>query len=260
MFSNPPLSEDEHRRYARQLVLSEFGHAGQSKLKAAHVLVVGAGGLGSATLSYLATAGVGQLTIIDHDSVELSNLNRQILHETGDIGRRKVESAADRIAELNPEVQVTRVAQRVEIFFQETPNALHGYDLVVDGTDHFSTRFAVAEACHQAGVTLVSAAVRGFAAHISTFKSHLGVPHPCYRCWVPALPHQENDCAAQGILGPLVGVMGSMQALEAIKELTSIGQSLSGRMLRYDALSGQWASSRLMRDPACVLCGEPHAD
>jgi adenylyltransferase/sulfurtransferase len=253
MSSNISLSDDEKRRYARHLLLPEMGLAGQARLKASSMLMIGAGGLGASALSYLAAAGVGHVGIVDHDAVELSNLNRQIIHETGDIGRRKVESAADRLEEINPAIRITTYAQRVETL--PLPALLPSYDLVLDGSDNFATRFAVAEACHHAGVTLVSAAVRGLSAQISTFKAYLGAPHPCYRCLVPELPHVENDCAVQGVLGPLVGVMGSLMALEAIKERVGFGESLSGRLLRYNALRGTWAEAQLPKDPGCPLCG-----
>lgn len=253
MFSNA-LADDERRRYARHILLPEMGVAGQEKLKAASVLMIGAGGLGASALSYLAAAGIGHLGIVDHDAVELSNLNRQIIHETGDIGRRKVESAADRLEEINPAIRVTTYPQRVEMLPLET---FADYNLVLDGSDNFATRFAVAEGCRAASITLVSAAVRGLSAQISTFKPHMGALHPCYRCLVPELPRVENDCAVQGVLGPLVGVMGSLMAVEAIKELAGFGESLSGRLIRYDALSGTWSEARLPKDPACPSCSKP---
>ena len=252
MSSDVTLSDDERRRYARHVLLPEMGLAGQAKLKAASVLMIGAGGLGASALSYLAAAGIGHLGLVDHDTVELSNLNRQIIHETGDIGRRKVESASDRLSEINPDIRVTTYAQRVESL--DLPKILAAYDLVLDGSDNFATRFVVAEACYHAHVPLVSAAVRGLSAQISTFKAYLGAPHPCYRCLVPELPHVENDCAVQGVLGPLVGVMGSLQALEAIKELAGFGDSLSGRLIRYQARSGAWQEAKLLKDKACRYC------
>lgn len=255
MSSKDLLCDEERRRYARQILLPEIGEAGQARLKQASVLVIGAGGLGAAVLSYLAAAGVGHLGIIDHDAVELSNLGRQIIHETGDIGRRKVESAADRLSEINPEVQVTPYAMRVEAWL-EAASSFSPYQWVVDGSDNFSTRFVIAEACHHGAVPLISAAVRGDAAQISTFKSHLGAPHPCYRCLVPQLPHVAQDCAVNGVIGPLVGIMGSLQALEVIKEITGVGVSLSGRLLRYEALNARWSEATLRRDPECVLCGQ----
>lgn len=243
------LDSDHKRRYARTILLKEVGEEGQARLAEASVLVIGAGGLGAAALSYLAAAGVGHLGIADHDKVELSNLGRQIIHETGDIGRWKVESAADRISELNPETHV-------ELFRASfAASQLKGYDIVLDCSDNFDTRFAINAACHEAGLSLISAAVRGWHAQLTVFKSHLGAPHPCYRCLVPDAPPGRNDCAEGGIISPLVGVLGSTQALEAIKEILGIGTSLSGRLLRYNALATHWRESALPRDPACPVCG-----
>lgn len=241
------------RRYARHILLKDIGEEGQLALTQARVLVIGAGGLGASALSYLAAAGIGTLGIVDHDTVELSNLGRQIIHEQGDVGRRKIDSAADRISELNPAVKVKTYATR----FDETlAPTLAEYGLILDCSDNFATRFALAAACHAQARILVSAAVRGWEAQLSTFKSHLGQPHPCYRCLVPEAPPGRNTCAEAGVIGPLVGVLGSLQALEAIKELLGIGRSLSGRLLRYEAREGCWRTSRLPRDPACPLCGE----
>jgi adenylyltransferase/sulfurtransferase len=246
------LTFDEKRRYARHFLLDEIGETGQQTLKHSSVLIIGAGGLGAASISYLAAAGIGRLGIVDDDLVELSNLNRQIIHENGDIGRKKVESAADRISEINPDCKITVYSQR----FKQNGSAelLANYDLILDGTDSFPTRFAIAEAAHSAGIPLISAAVQGFTGQMSTFKGYLGDPHPCYRCFIPELPHTRDDCAELGVIGPLVGIMGSMQAMEAIKELLGIGESLSGRLLRYNALRGAWKESRLVKDSACPLC------
>jgi adenylyltransferase/sulfurtransferase len=184
--------------------------------------------------------------------VELSNLQRQVLYETGDIGRLKVEAARDRVGEINPEVHVEIFAQKL------TPrNAqawVERFDVTLDGSDNFATRFALAEACHRAGRSLVSAAISGFSGQVSTFKSHLGPPHPCYRCLVPSLPGRERNCAQEGIVGALAGVMGSLQALEAVKELLAIGVTLSGRLLVYDALAGAFRTVLLPRDERCPLC------
>lgn len=251
------MNPDTLRRYARHLLLKDVGREGQARLAGARVLGVGAGGLGAASLSYLAAAGIGTLGIMDHDVVERSNLNRQIIHETGDIGRRKVESAADRIAELNPEVKVETHPFRFPGEDQEAVGRqiLSSYDLILDGSDNFATRFALNAACHRRGKTLISGAVRGWHAQLTCFKSYLGPPHPCYRCLVPEAPPNRNDCAENGVIGPLVGIVGSMQALEAIKELLGIGGSLSGRLLRYDGLAVRWRESELPRDPECPVCG-----
>lgn len=245
-------SSEFRRRYARHILLSEIGEEGQFALTQARVLAIGAGGLGASALSYLAAAGIGKLGIVDHDAVELSNLNRQIIHEQGDIGRKKVESAADRISEINPAVKIQTYFAR---FDDSLAGTLADYDLVLDCSDNFETRFAINATCHTQKKPLISAAVRGWEAQISTFKSHLGAPHPCYRCLVPNAPPGRNDCAEGGVIGPLVGILGSMQALEAIKEILGVGASLSGRLLRYHALNGQWRESRLLRDPTCPVCG-----
>lgn len=248
------LTFDEKRRYARHLLMPIIGEAGQEKLTHARVLVIGAGGLGAASLSYLAATGIGTLGIMDHDHVELSNLGRQIIHETADIGRRKTESAADRISEINPATKVETITRRFT-GSDEDALLLASFDLVLDGSDNFETRFALNRLCHHARKPWISAAVRGWHAQIASFTSYLGAPHPCYQCFVPALPADRNDCAENGVVSPLVGIAGSLQALEAIKELLGVGNTLSGRLLRYDALTAEWKHSRLQRDPHCPMCG-----
>lgn len=268
------LSNDQRRRYARHLLVPEIGEAGQAKLAASSILVIGAGGLGAAALSYLAAAGIGRIGIVDHDHVELSNLNRQIIHESGDINRKKVESAADRISEINPECEVEMFAMRFEEFVEcrvesrESSDSLTRnssptldsrlstphYQIVLDGCDNFPTRFAINAACHAARIPLISGAVRGLEGQITTFKSYLGKDYPCYRCLVPDLPPDRNDCAEGGILGPVVGVIGSLMAVEAVKELLGIGESLSGRLQRYDARTAEWKTGTLRKDPACPVC------
>ena len=245
------LTDEQLRRYARHVVLPEIGEAGQEKLLAASVLVIGAGGLGSAALSYLAAAGVGRLGIAEHDRVELSNLQRQVMYETGDLGRAKIEAAADRIHELNPDIALELLPRRVTE--ENACERARGFDIVLDGSDNFSTRFAVADACHQEKKPLISAAISGFNAQLSTFKPYLGVPHPCYRCLVPSAPEREITCAQEGIIGPLAGMMGAMQALEALRELLGLG-SLSGTLWSLDAHSMQSRLVRLPRDPACKYC------
>lgn len=247
------LTSEDKRRYARHLLLKEIGETGQQRLSQARVLVIGAGGLGAAALSYLAAAGIGTLGIADDDTVELSNLARQIIHEQGDIGRRKVESAADRIGELNPHIAVHM--HRLRLTPDNAGALVASYDLIVDGTDNFDARFALNMVCHTQHKPWVHAAVRGWNAQLTMFSSYLGSPHPCYRCLVPSAPPGRNDCAERGVIGPLVGILGSMQALEAIKALTGAGQPLSGRLLRYDGLKGNWRESRLPPDPSCPVCG-----
>lgn len=248
------LPPDTSRRYARHLVLAEIGEAGQRKLLESSVLVIGAGGLGTASLGYLAAMGVGRLGIVEPDYVELSNLQRQLLYEQADIGRTKADAARDRLEEINPECQVVLHKERLD-----AGNALaliQPYDLVLDGSDNFATRFAVHEACYAEKKTLVSAAISGFAMQVSTFKAHLGAPHPCYRCFVPEAPPREVNCAQEGILGALGGVAGSLQAAEAVKELLGIGESLSGKILAYDALAAEFRKMLLHRDPQCRLCSK----
>jgi adenylyltransferase/sulfurtransferase len=248
-----PIEDTQRlRRYARHLVLPEIGEAGQQKLLASHALVVGAGGLGSAALGHLAAAGVGRLTIVEHDRVELSNLQRQLLFETADIGRGKAEAARDRLEEMNPDCKIKVVADKLTA--ANARALIKNVDIVLDGSDNFDTRFAVSEACLREKKPLISAAISSFDAQLSTFKPYLGGEHPCYRCLVPQAPKRERSCAQEGIIGPLAGVMGSLQALEAIKELLGIGQSLSGQLLIMDTLSMQLRKSALPRDEACPHC------
>ena len=249
------FTDDQIERYARHIVLKEIGGAGQKRLLGARVLVVGAGGLGSPLALYLAAAGVGTIGVIDDDRVGLSNLQRQVLHTTADIGRPKTARAADAITALNPDVRVHQHNHRL------TPeNALDiigAYDIVADGSDNFPTRFLINDACYLAGRTLVSAAIGQFEGQLSTYKAHAGVGMPCYRCVFPEAPPAGTmpSCAEGGIVGSLAGVMGSLQATEVIKEITGIGLSMAGRLLIYDALETRFRNIRLRADPACALCG-----
>jgi molybdopterin-synthase adenylyltransferase len=249
------LSDDELERYARHIVLREVGGAGQARLKAARVLVVGAGGLGSPALLYLAAAGVGRLGIVDFDDVSLSNLQRQIAHRTADVGRPKTQSAADTIAAINPHVEIVRHDTRLTA--DNARAIISGYDVVADGSDNFATRFLVNDACFFAKTTLVSAAVTEFDGQLATFKAHDGA-HPCYRCIFPEPPPPGTapSCSETGVLGAAAGVMGTLQALEVLKEITDVGTSLAGHLLIYDALSTNFRKVRVKRDPECPLCGE----
>lgn len=249
------FSKDELERYSRHIILPEVGGAGQQRLKTARVLVIGAGGLGSPLLLYLAAAGIGTLGIVDDDTVSVSNLQRQVLHGTEDVGRKKTESAAVAIAGLNPHV---RVIEHTERLTPQNADALIGaYDLVADGSDNFDTRFLVNDTCYRLKKTLVTAAILRFDGQLSTFKPWQGAPHPCYRCVFPEPPPPGSvpACSEAGVLGALGGVMGSLQALEVVKELLDLGDSLSGRLLLYDALRGDVRTVKLRRDPACKLCG-----
>lgn len=243
------FSDDELDRYARHLVLPQVGGRGQAALKAAKVAVVGAGGLGSPCLLYLAAAGVGTITVIDDDEVALSNLQRQILFQTTDIGRAKVAVAAEALVRINPHVAIVPVAQRLD-----AGNAgllLKGHDVIADGCDSFSTRLAVADAAQALGIPLVSGAVGPFDGQVATFRGHED-DMPCYRCLVgDAVDRAAESCAASGVLGAMTGVIGAMMALEVIREITGFGPTLAGRLLLYDALGARMRTVRLPRDPAC---------
>jgi adenylyltransferase/sulfurtransferase len=254
------LNADELERYARHIVLREVGGPGQAALKRARVLVIGAGGLGAPVLLYLAAAGVGTLGIIDDDTVALSNLQRQVIHGTPEIGDRKVDSAAAAIARLNPHVAVETHAVRLT-----ADNALalvRQYDLVADGSDNFSTRYLVADACYFAGRPLVTAAVGTFDGTLTTIRAHEraanGVLNPSYRCLFPEPPPPGSipACAEAGILGALTGVLGSMMALEAIREIVGFGEGLVGRLLMVDARSMRFETLAYAWDPANPLSGE----
>ncbi|HSK39028.1 MAG TPA: molybdopterin-synthase adenylyltransferase MoeB, partial [Arenibaculum sp.] len=213
------FSESQIQRYARHILLPEVGVEGQERLLAARVLVVGAGGLGAPLLLYLAAAGVGTLGVVDHDAVELSNLQRQIIHDTASVGRPKVESAAERIRAVNPDVRVAAFHERLGP--GTVSRLIDGFDVVVDGSDNFATRFLLNDACFLAGRTLVSAALLRFDGQLSTFKAHLGPPHPCYRCLYREPPPRGliPSCSEAGVLGALAGTMGCLQATEVLKEI-----------------------------------------
>lgn len=249
------FSQDELERYARHVILPEVGGAGQQALKSARVLVIGAGGLGSPLLLYLAAAGVGTIGIVDDDTVSLSNLQRQVAHRTEDLGRKKTESAAVAIAAINPHVRV--IEHDLRLNEQNAESVIGGYDIVADGSDNFDTRFLVNDTCFRLKKTLVTAAILRFDGQLSTFKAHKGPPHPCYRCVFPEPPPPGSvpACSEAGVLGALGGVMGSLQALEVVKEILELGDSLSGRLMLYDALRGDFRTVRLRRDPLCRTCG-----
>lgn len=242
------FSDEEVERYARHLVLREVGGPGQQRLKAARVLVVGAGGLGAPVSLYLAAAGVGTIVLVDPDVVDRSNLQRQVLYAEADLGRPKVEAAADHLKALNPNVGVEAV--RAAVNADNARDLVLGADLVLDGTDDFSTRFAVNAACVAEGKTLVSGAIGRWTGQIGVFGKK-----PCYRCLVPEVPPDAETCSAVGVIGALAGVIGSMMALEAIKVLTGAGEPLAGRLLIYDGLSGETRTVRVGADPECEVCG-----
>jgi molybdopterin/thiamine biosynthesis adenylyltransferase len=244
------FSPDERERYARHILLKEIGGPGQQRLKAATVAIVGIGGLGSPAALYLAAAGVGRLRLIDDDDVSLSNLQRQIAFTSDDIGVPKVASASEAIAALNQNVDLD--PRRTRITEANAAALLGGADLVLDGADDFATRFSVNAACRALGVTLISGAVGRWNGQVSTFKRG----GPCYRCLVPETPPDAETCAQVGIVGALTGVIGSIMALEAIKEIAEAGETLSGRLLLYDGLAATSRTIALRRDPACRVCSD----
>jgi len=252
------LSDEELERYARHIVLREVGGAGQARLREAKVLVVGAGGLGSPVILYLAAAGVGTIGVADFDTVSLSNLQRQIAHGTADIGRAKTESAADSARAINPGVRVT--AHRTRLTPENAAGLIGAYDIVADGSDNFDTRFLVNDTCYREKKTLVSAAVTEFDGQLATFKAHAG-EYPCYRCIFPEPPPPGTapSCSETGVLGAAAGVMGTLQALEIIKEITGAGETLAGHLLIYEALAARFRKVRVRPDPGCPLCGEKPA-
>jgi adenylyltransferase/sulfurtransferase len=249
----PDLTPDELVRYGRHLILPEVGLLGQRRLKAARVLCVGAGGLGSPVAMYLAAAGVGTLGIVDFDAVDASNLQRQILHGTPDVGRPKLESARDRLRALNPHVRVEPHAEALTSANAMT--ILRGYDVVVDGTDNFPTRYLVNDACVLLGIPNVYGAVFRFDGQASVFAGGDG---PCYRCVFPEPPPPGTvpSCAEAGVFGVLPGVIGTIQATETIKLIAGVGTTLAGRLLVYDALQMSFQILRLRKNPECPVCGE----
>ena len=250
-----PLSEAQFQRYARHLILDEVGEEGQAKLLKARVLVVGAGGLGSPLLLYLAAAGIGTLGVVDDDAVDLSNLQRQIIHATSSVGQAKTASARATLAQINPDVRVETHATRLDE--RNVRDIVGRYDLVADGSDNFATRYLLNDWCYRLRKTLVGAALSPFDGQLSTFKAWLGPPHPCYRCLFREAPPPDSvpRCETAGILGAIAGVMGTLQAVEVLKEILGIGTSLSGSLLLYDSLAADFHKIEIPRDPDCPTCG-----
>jgi len=246
-----PLDDEQLLRYSRQIMLPAIDVGGQERLRDAHALIIGLGGLGSPVAMYLAAAGIGRLTLVDFDRVDLSNLQRQIVHTTGRIGELKVESARIALHELNPEVEIHCIPQQLE----ETQllEQVAAADVVIDGSDNFTTRFAVNRACFSAGTPLVAGAAIRWEGQVSVFSGREG---PCYQCLYPADGQLDETCSANGILAPVVGMIGSLQATEAIKLISGAGEPLFGRLLLLDALSMEWRTIKLRADPACPVCGD----
>ena len=245
------LSDDQLDRYARHIILKQVGGAGQQKLLGSKVLVIGAGGLGSPLILYLAAAGVGTIGVIDDDVVDLSNLQRQVLHTTDQIGKAKTDSAQDMIQRINPDVNIIPLTERLSV--KNAERIIADYDIVADGCDNFDTRFVVNEACLKLSKPLVSGALSQFDGQISTFKGYLK-DKPCYRCLIPDHPGEVGNCAEAGILGAIAGVLGTMQAVEVLKELLGLGDSLAGKLLLYDGLSSTSRIIKLPKDPGCKTC------
>jgi len=248
------FSAEQIQRYSRQIILPGVGGKGQKKLAAAKVFILGAGGLGSPAALYLAAAGVGTIGLADADRVELNNLQRQILHRTADVGILKVESGKRTLEALNPEIKVQIYPQRIDA--KNIREIIREYDLVLDGSDNFPTRFLVNDACFFEKKTLISGAILRFDGQLSTFKPHDG--GPCYRCLFPEPPPPGlvPSCQEAGILGAVAGVIGLLQANEALKEILGIGQSMVGRFLLFNALSLKFEEVKILKNPKCPLCSE----
>jgi adenylyltransferase/sulfurtransferase len=246
------VNDDQLLRYSRHILLPEFGIEGQEKLLAAHALVIGAGGLGSPAAMYLASGGTGRITLADGDSVDLTNLQRQILHTTAAVGRAKAYSGKDTLAQLNPEVEVSAIPERLE--GERLAELVASADVVLDCSDNFATRHAVNRACVKYRKPLVSGASVRFDGQVSVFDLR-HAEAPCYNCLFPEdTAPEETRCAVMGVFAPLTGIIGAVQAAEALKLLADTGESLNGRLLLLDCLRMEWRSVRLFKDPACKVC------
>ncbi len=247
------MDDDTLLRYSRHIMLDGLDLDGQERLGQARVLIVGLGGLGSPAAMYLAAAGVGHLRLADHDTVELSNLQRQILHSTSDIGRRKVDAACERLRSLNPEPELEPVATPLDE--DSADHLVAGADVVLDGSDNFATRFALNRTCVAAGVPLISGAVIRMQGQLAGFRPDLP-DRPCYRCVFPETGDEAETCSDTGVLASLPGVIGSLQATEGLKLIAGLGTPLDSRLLTLDALTLEWRSIGLRRDPSCPVCGD----
>jgi sulfur-carrier protein adenylyltransferase/sulfurtransferase len=247
------LTAEQRERYSRHLLVPEIGLEGQTKLLEAKVLLLGAGGLGSPTALYLAAAGVGTLGVVDDDDVDLSNLQRQVIHTTDRIGTPKVDSAEQSINAINPDVNVIKYKTRLDA--SNIMDIIEGYDVIVDGVDNFPTRYLLNDATVRLGIPVVSASILGFDGQLSVFKPHDG---PCYRCLYPVPPPAEMapSCGANGVLGVLPGTMGLLQATEVVKLVTGAGEPLVGRLLLYEALGATFTELKVRRDPECPICSK----
>ncbi|MCG8324986.1 MAG: molybdopterin-synthase adenylyltransferase MoeB [Thiotrichales bacterium] len=245
------MNYEQLLRYSRQIMLPKIDAGGQQKLAAARALIIGLGGLGSSASLYLASAGVGELVIVDYDKVDLSNLQRKVVHTTDDIGRMKTESAGETLAAINPEIKITAFDRKLDGAELETQVA--GASVVLDCSDNFATRFAINEACVKQRTPLVSAAAIRFEAQFSVFDTRRD-DSPCYRCLYGESADVDQTCTANGVIAPLLGIMGSMQAMEAMKLIMDIGQTMTGSLLLFDAMAMEFHRAKLNRDPGCPVC------
>lgn len=248
------FTEEQIQRYSRQIILPEVGGKGQKKIASAKVFLIGAGGLGSPAALYLAAAGVGRIGIIDSDEVDLSNLQRQILHSTATLSRSKVESARETLSRINPDIRIDTYNEKLTS--ENIMGLIKDYDIILDGSDNFTTRFLVNDACYFQKKTLISGSIFRFEGQLTTLKGHLD--QPCYRCLYPEPPPPGlvPSCQEAGVLGVLAGTIGVLQAAEVLKEIIGIGSSLAGRLLLYDALQMRFSEVRVRKDKNCPLCGE----
>lgn len=244
------MQDEQLLRYSRQILLPEIGAEGQQRLLESRVLIIGMGGLGSPVAMYLAAAGIGHLILVDFDNVELSNLQRQIIHHTGRIGQPKVISAAETLRRINPEIRIDTIGHKLE--GDELAAQIDAADLVLDCSDNFATRFALNAACRKARTPLVSGAAIRWEGQVSVFTGREG--DPCYRCLYGESGEPEDTCTSNGVLAPVVGIIGTVQATEAIKQLTGVGQILNGRLMVLDAFAMQWRTLKLKSDPNCPIC------
>jgi len=247
------FTESQLERYSRNIIVREIGGKGQSALLKAKILVIGAGGLGSPLLMYLAAAGIGTIGIVDDDVVELSNLQRQIIHATPSIGMPKIDSARDRLGQLNPDCSI--ITYNNNLTLENASNIMKNYDIIADGCDNATTRFVVNDIAYQLKKPLVSAAIRGFEGQLYCFKPYLEGDYPCYRClYSENVKETDATCSRSGVLGSIAGVMGSLQATEIIKEILEVGESIAQSMIIYQSLTSNFRNVTLHRDPKCPTC------
>ena len=247
------MNDDQLLRYSRQIMLPNFDIDGQQKLLDAHVLIMGLGGLGSPVAMYLAAAGIGKMTLVDFDHVDLSNLQRQIIHNTDNLNQSKAESAAQRIKQLNPQVETICIKQKLEQ--PALQSLLPGVTLVIDATDNFATRFMINRACYNTRTPLVSGAAIRMEGQVSVFDFN-NPDSPCYRCLYDEEGEEETSCSETGVMAPMVGIIGSIQAMEAIKLIANYGETLTGKLLITDAMYQEWRSMKFKKSPACPVCGK----